>query len=344
MPTLFEQAEAFRAAVLRRDRASVLRLLDAYATIWRDLRGKVDALTADLPAVPDAGWLLRQQRYQALIAQVEQAVRDLALPTAADITAAQATLVQAAQAHSADLARLALGPAPASVSLTFDRVPERTLQTLVGQMQDGLPLRYQLGDLAPDVVGRVQKTLIRGVGTGQGPQAIARGVRDALGGTMQRAVTIARTETLYAYRESSRQFYAANSDVVEGWVWLSRRSGRTCSACFAMDGTFHTNDEPFGSHARCCCIPIPSTKTWKQLGYDVPDHRPDLGTGVAAFAKLPAADQEHVLGKAKYAAFKDGTIGLADTVHVADDPRWGVTRQVASLEQALANAGQQGGA
>jgi len=187
-------------------------------------------------------------------------------------------------------------------------------------------------------VARIKKALIVGVGTGQGPQTIARDMRDALGGNMQRAITIARTESMYAYRESSRQFAIANSDVVEGWVWLSRRSARTCSACWGMDGTFHTNDEPFGSHQRCACIPVPQTKTWKQLGYDVPDHRPDLGTGVAAFDKLSAADQEHILGKAKYAAFKDGTIGLADMVYVADDPHWGVTRQVASMAQAKANA------
>lgn len=339
MPTLFEQAEAFRVAVLRRERAPTLRLIDAYADVWRRLRTDLADLTAEMPADADVGWLLSQGRYLSLLSQVEQEVARLAPSIASDITAAQADLVLSAQEHTAELARLALGPMPAGVTMSFAQLPTRALEHLVGFMQDGLPLRYKLPGLAPDAVARVKKALITGVGTGQGPQAIARDMRDALGGNMQLAVTIARTETMYSYRASSIQFGQANSDVVEGWVWLSRRSSRTCSSCWGMDGTFHTNDEPFGSHARCCCVPTPRTKSWKQLGYDIPDRRPDLGTGAAVFAKLPAADQEHILGKAKYAAFKDGSITLADTVHVADDPHWGVTRQVASLAQATANAG-----
>lgn len=340
MPTLFEQAEAFRAAVLRRERRPILHLIDAYADIWRTLKAQLADLTAEMPDDADAGWLLSQGRYLSLLAQVEREVARLAPGVTADITATQAELVALAQEHATALARTALGPAPEGIAVGFDQVPARALEHLVGFMQDNLPLRYKLPDLAPDAVARVKKALIVGVGTGQGPQVIARDMRDALGGNMQQAITIARTETLYAYRASTIQFGQANSQVVEGWVWLSRRSVRTCSACWAMDGSFHTNDEPFGSHARCACVPVPRTKSWKQLGYDVPDRRPDLGTGAAVFAKLPAADQERILGTAKYAAFKDGTIGLADTVHTVDDPHWGVTRQVASLAQATANAGR----
>jgi SPP1 gp7 family putative phage head morphogenesis protein len=337
--TLYDQAEAFRADVLRRERVATLRLIDAYADIWRELRIQVDVLMAEMPTPPDIGWLLRQQRYQDMLSQVEAAVRTLAPSVADNITAAQADLVQAAQAHSAELARLALGPEPVgAVALTFNRVPEEALQVLIGQMQDGLLLRYKLAELAPDVLARIRKALITGVGTGQGPDQIARGIQDALGGNMQKAITIARTETMYAYRESSRQFFLANDQVVKGWVWLSRRSRRTCSACLAMDGSFHSNDEPFGSHQRCACIAVPQTKTWAELGYDIPDHPQDLGTGAAAFAKFSATDQEHVLGKAKYEAYRDGKITLADTVLVKDDPHWGVTRSVASLDQSLANA------
>lgn len=61
-------------------------------------------------------------------------------------------------------------------------------------------------------------------------------------------------------------------------------------------------------------------------------------TGIDAFAKLSAAEQEQILGKAKSAAYRDGTLSLANLVGVQSHPRWGKTRYEKSLADALRSA------
>ncbi|HEX5083570.1 MAG TPA: minor capsid protein, partial [Blastocatellia bacterium] len=95
---------------------------------------------------------------------------------------------------------------------------------------------------------------------GRNPRAIARQIREGLGGNMVRALTIARTETLRVYRQASLQNYQANSDIVAGYYWRSSRSRRSCGACIALDGTFHPLDRPMRAHVRCRCTMIPGVK------------------------------------------------------------------------------------
>src|SRR4030095_12680785 len=122
---------------------------------------------------------------------------------------------------------------------------------------------------------------------GRGPRAVAQEIREGLNGNLTRALKIARTETIRAYREASHRTHQENSDVLEGWIWLSALNSRTCRACIALHGTFHTLDERLKGHVNCRCSQIPAVKG-VGLGIE---------KGVEWFRKQPAAVQKDILDR-----------------------------------------------
>src|SRR5262249_28228390 len=81
-----------------------------------------------------------------------------------------------------------------------------------------------------------REELSNGVIQGRNAKEIARLIRNRLykdndgkpSGQMYHFLRIARTETIRAYRETSHRTYQENSDVLEGWIWLSALNWRTC--------------------------------------------------------------------------------------------------------------------
>ena len=165
---------------------------------------------------------------------------------------------------------------------------------------------------------------------GQGPAAIARAVRGALGGNLARALTICRTETLRAYREASRRSYEANADVVDGWVWNCACTARSCAMCWAMHGSVHPLTERLDDHPNGRCSMLPHVKELPGLGAQaLPE------SGPAQFARLEPAAQDAIVGRATGRAYRAGAIRLEDVVGRTFDPDWGPGRRVRSLREML---------
>ena len=127
-----------------------------------------------------------------------------------------------------------------------------------------------------------------------------------------------------AYRDSSLQTYRANAGVLNGWRWLAQLGGRCCGFCVSMHGTFHELSDPFASHPRCRCSPVPETKTWANLGFSgVPETQVQIESGADWFDRQDDATQLAILGPSKYRAYSAGAIALQDLRGFADDPTWG---------------------
>lgn len=159
----------------------------------------------------------------------------------------------------------------------------------------------------------VRQALIRGAASTDNPVKVARDmVRTARQGFVDlplwRAEAISRTELLDAARATSQAYEEMNSSVIAGWVWLSSRGVNTCPACWSQDGTLHEITEPGpDGHVNCRCSRMTVTKTWRQLGINLPEPAGlDRGSAEDAFRALSRADQLKVMGKARLDALDNG--------------------------------------
>lgn len=344
---IYQTAKKFRRELLKRERAAASSMVSAYGHSWTAIKGKLDALTAQIEEARAAGvevsqaWLLRQERYQELMTQVEQEIGQYARFADENIRTQQREAIAAAAANAKQLAFAGLDnrPESAMIMARWNQVPTSALTHLVGTFADGSPLFSLLGELGPHAAEATKKALLVGLATGQNPRQIASQVRNEAGLGLVRSLTIARTETLRSYRSASLENYRANEDVVKGWIWTAALSSRTCAMCLAMSGTKHPLDEEFGSHPNCRCCPVPETATFAELGIEgmEDDEPPPMQSGADWFAEQDEAKQKQILGPGKFAAYQDGKIGLGDLVGEKDDPKWGPQRYERSLSAALAS-------
>lgn len=209
-------------------------------------------------------------------------------------------------------------PAVVAASLVRTR-PDETAQ-IIASLTSGSPLRDLLVAAARERADQAIQTLVTGVATNQDPRRVASDLGRIIDGGVTRARLITRTEMLRVTREAQRQQWQAG-DAVKGWVWWSTLDKTTCMVCWAMHGTHHTLDEPFGSHPACRCSMLPELKA-------IPGVKPaaPIEPGAERFANLPAVDQRRVLGPARHDRYLAGDLKLPDVVRYRDHPRWGPTR------------------
>jgi SPP1 gp7 family putative phage head morphogenesis protein len=219
---------------------------------------------------------------------------------------------------------------PPGVKYSFGIPDPKAIADLVGATQAGSPLADLFGGFGDEAAQNVSNALVTGLSLGHNPRVVARDVSQALGISRARALTIARTEQIRAYRSANLQTFQANKDVVDVWIWSAALDRRTCAACIAMNGTEHPLSEQMGSHPNCRCVMQPKTKDWSAilgpLGIDtstIPDSRPQIQSGADWFDDQDESTQRAILGNAKFAAFQNGDFDLEDIVGHTHDADWG---------------------
>ena len=232
-------------------------LVREYGLAWAQIKSELDRITGEIKAARDRGetvnrgWLLKQGRLAQLERQAEAQVRVFADFAERRITQEQLDAVMLGQIDAENLVVASMGPSPSPLAGFVPHLPVGAASQIIGYSSAGQPLGLLLAELGPAAGKAARSALIRGVVLGKNPRDTTRLLRSALGGNMARALTIARTETLRAYREAQRLTYQANRGVVTGWTWHSALDRRTCPVCWAMHGSFHPLDEQLGSHPNC---------------------------------------------------------------------------------------------
>jgi SPP1 gp7 family putative phage head morphogenesis protein len=152
---------------------------------------------------------------------------------------------------------------------------------------------------------------------------MVRQVEGQFNGGLTRALTIARTETLDAYRQAAAAVQDASRDVLEGWVWLAQLDGRGCPACWAMHGTVHPLDEPGPlGHPNCRCSRAPKTQSWRDLGFDMDEPEDQIPDAEQVFQALPRAVQVRIMGPARLGLLDRGEVSWPDLARRKDNPGW----------------------
>lgn len=334
MPNAYETAQAFRQALLARDAAAALRLTQAYGAAYVRLQGLLADLTAKIDKERAAGreiseaWLRRQERFQALMLQVNAELGQLAGTAAAEIETNQRAEGQRGLRDSATLMNQAA--TDAGLSTTFNQINSAAVENLVGALADGSPLKKVLRKYGRENAAVIEKTLIEGVTLGENPRKVARRMREAFGGNLTDALRVARTEQVRAYREASRQNYQANSDRVAGWIWVSSKSLRVCLACLSKDGQFYPLEKPQPSHINCRCTSYPLLKGQEPIQRTL---------GKDWFAAQPDDVQREMMGIKAHELYKAGKISLEDFEGSKTSAEWGEVTYQRSLKEILGDGG-----
>lgn len=325
-----QQQQAVREA----DAALARQLAQRYGTSWQRIRAQLDALAREVQAARargetiDEAWLRRRGIVDRIGSLTRAEIRvfiDFArrrVDTEILARAAQGT------ANADELLRSSLPPGVTPVQ----PLPVAETAQIIAATRPGAPLAALLEPLGPDAAQRAIRTLIRGVAEGLGPRETARALAGELGGNLVRALRIARTETLGAYRRATLARYQVNARYLDGWVWVARLDATVCPVCVAMHGTIHDLSEPFATHPNCRCTPVPLTKAWSELGFPgVRESRFTTETGEQWFARQPRDRQRMLLGPGKLDLYEHGGLPLADLVVDTQHPLWGPGRRERAL-------------
>lgn len=255
MATIDDVAARHRAQVLAAERRAAGRILRTWAnaadTIRRELAALQDriaaAQAAGIPVSPD--WLRREDRFRTLLATTEQQMRTLVAATEQTLYGSGRTAVRLALEHAGEHI------AARTPWSAYSALDVAAVEVAVGLTSPSSPLRVILREMARDVPGataqRIADRLTAGIALGQNPRKVAALIAQDLEGQRARALTVARTEMMRAYRTATLEGYRLQADLLTGWVWYSALDGRTCAACWSMHGKRFPLDEEMGTHPNC---------------------------------------------------------------------------------------------
>jgi hypothetical protein len=159
-------------------------------------------------------------------------------------------------------------------------------QLVTDQPLAGKPLSEWIGSaLAPDVF-TIKKNILSGSIAGYGYDKVVADLAKQLslekGSKEARDLeTVVKTYNQSMAVKAQKDVYNANKSIVQRVEWSAileggnTSTGRgTCPRCISLDGSIWGIDEEHPNcplHARCRCLLLPVTKTWKEMGFDIPE-------------------------------------------------------------------------
>lgn len=301
-----------------------------YGAAWVAVKALVDDLSREIEAARARGEIVDE-----VWLRDREVIRRFRTGTRAEVAVfleyarrrVDGAVLERAAAGTADANELVRSSLPSGAQPSAP-LPVQETTEMIAATRPGAPLAALFEPLGPEAASRATEALIRGVAEGLGPREIARTLKLAMATPLWRTLTIARTETLGAYRRAAVARYVANRHLLDGWVWVARLDKTTCPVCVAMHGTTHAVDEPFATHPSCRCAPVPLTKPWAELGFPgLRETRFRTETGEQWFARQPRDTQRVLLGPGKLELYEQGNLPLADLVVDTQHPLWGPGRR-----------------
>jgi SPP1 gp7 family putative phage head morphogenesis protein len=320
MSVLDDHLKRHRQRLIDREERTFRELLAAYDEIERDLKRSYRELAKQIRDAQAAGekispsWLARERRLQLMLDQVEQQIVRFGGRAAPIIEREQREAINIAAQQTEDLLRV-VGPSKAGTGGIGSTLTPRVVETAVGSMSDGSPLlSYFEKNLAPSVAAKLRSEIVKAAAVGTDFGTIARRLQRAGDITRSRALSMARTEVNRIRRETTRQIYEENSDVISGWEWVASKSPRTCPVCLALDGRVFKLQSEFPQHINCRCTMIAVIKGVT---------RPERTLGSEWFDRQPKDVQNKILGKEAGEAYRNGDVALKHFVGYVNSKEFG---------------------
>jgi SPP1 gp7 family putative phage head morphogenesis protein len=313
-PLVIDLMVGWRAELLRGDEALQGEMARRWLGVEQALQAQVDALALELQGSGRVtlGQLARSRRYRSLMEQVDDELGKYARFVEGRVVDRQGALLRAGIGHSQ--AAIAAVATEAQMTVQFNRLPSAAVEYMVGLTGAGTPVGAVLADAAAVGPDGLRQALVDGIALGRNPLETARrALRQGLGRSFTRMATIARTETLRVYRQTTLEGYR-QSNVVVGYRRLCAKDERTCLGCLMADGRFYERDVAFEEHpaGRCAAVPV------LERGSPI-----DFETGQEWFVRQPESVQREMLGPGRWALYERGEVTLNDLVTRRWDETWG---------------------
>lgn len=297
------------------------KLIDAWMTAWNTIANDLDSIVNDLTTVSGA---IRHKKTTEALAILSKQYEELCREAGVTISRDAEELIRQAVDDADELMASQLPTLGANLL----RVSADQVDAIVRRTTQQVTVRqYYLQRAATKAM---KKQLAIGVTAGDNPRKTAdrmvKAVRGEFNGGLTRALVIARTEQIDAYRAATEAEHNANADVLSGWQWVTSLSSRTCASCLAQHGSIHPLDEPGPQdHHQGRCTRVPITKTWEELGFTgikEPPRAINPGDGVRWLKDQPEDVQRHALPGTRYQAWKAGDYPPDAWSAVREAPEW----------------------
>ena len=317
-------------------------LTRGFAQAWNSVQADLDAAILEAAARVQAGervtfrQLNRIDRFRGAVGRLAEQLDDLAATGRVEIVNAVDDAVSLVRESDPRVLVSQFPPTvqaealrsftDRSAGLAFDRIVDRSREQIVSRLQP----------LSADAEASMRRQLIRGVTVGDNPRVTASRMLSQLesefAGGLTRALRVARTETLDAYRGADQLWSEANRDVIGHRRWLSARDERVCGSCIAQDGT----EWPVGTfgpedHVNGRCTFVDVVRPWSQLGFATPEPQSVLEPARVWFDRQPFDVRRQIMGPGRLAALEDGRIGWSDLSRRVDNPGWRPSFQLTPL-------------
>lgn len=325
-PVIVQVMNQFKAHLLASEAQQTQQMVAQWRSVESTLQDKVElfarrVLEDGLSPSQVRSRQFQLDRYRSLLAQVNEQLDKYSTYANTTISDRQRQLgrqgIRDAQTAIATTA---------GVTIRYDKLPVSATENMVGLAGDGSPLLSLLRDSFGLGAGAMLDKLAKGVAIGENPRVIARDmVRNGLSQSLNRMLTIARTETLRVYRESSREQYK-ESGVVPGYKRLATHDRRVCPACLMADGEFYKLTEVMPEHPQGRCAMVPIVDGYKPAEWQ---------SGADWFTEQNPEVQQGILGNGRYQAWRAGKFDLDQLVAVRADRVWGDSLQPRTLTDLL---------
>ena len=339
------QATLQEVAALRRRLTSLTdaqtrALTQAWAEAWDVLLPEFELALTDLLAGAVDGKVTRAMAARNIrltgALRLAREYLDVLAPQAENIIAQDLTTVmlEAVEGHAA-VVQTQLPPGQAGAAVSFTRVPEAALTAMVERTTQQI---HKATRPLPAHVERIMKrALVRGISVGDNPRkTAARIVKESEGlfnGGLTRALVISRTETLDAHRAATKASEKANAEVLTEWEWHASLDRRTCPSCLAKHGQrFPLEQDGPQDHHQGRCARVSVTKSWKDLGFDIPEPPSETPDARAWFDGLTTDTQEGIMGKERLRLLNEGKITWDDLSQKRSTDGWRDSYHVTPLK------------
>lgn len=318
-------------AELRKARRTLGRILDeqghaltlAWLDAWTDIVDDLEtAILAQIANPGRASYARRVMRARVALRIVSDRFETVAAQAGVTITADARAIIAAAAEVQPSLIASTL---PDGVSVSLNRLDAGQIDAMVSRTTDQIVKR--ISSLTGPATAAMKSELIKAVAAGTNPKTAAANMLKAVHGEFQgglhRALVIARTEQLDAYRKAAQAAEKANAGVLAGWEWVATLGPRTCPACVSMHGRRFDLDEPGPQgHPQCRCVRVPVTRTWAELGIVAPEPPSAIPDAATWFNQLPEGQKRDLLGPGRYKAWQDGNYPMDQWAAKHHNPGW----------------------